>query len=452
MAGSVNVYFFEKQMQAYEYLSEKDTKINEVLYGGGARGGKSYLGCCWQLIRRMAFAGSVGFVGREELTKLKDTTLLTFFEATRNMGVRELFKFNNQTLTATFANGSIIFFRELKFIPSDPEFDRLGSYGITDLFIDEAQQVNAKAISVLKGRFSVLRGVNPDGSEWYTIPKSLYTCNPKRNWIYSEFVAPSGNGTLRKDRKFIKSLPIDNPYVDKAYIDNLLKADKITVQRLYYGNFEYDDDPAALCDQDAVMDMFHNEHVARGNNRISADLAMKGRDRFVAGKWQGLVVTIMIDKEYSSGLEIEKALKNMMIKEKVPRSRTVVDSDGMGAYLESYLTGIKEFHGGAKASDDEYFNLKSECGFKLAEVINKRLIRIICSNEQRDRIIEEVGVLKRYDIDNDTSRKRIIPKEEMKQLLQRSPDYLDMLIMGMFFEINRGLITNIKTYREDERE
>jgi hypothetical protein len=433
--SDIDIRLFDKQTEAFEYLHDAGNGINEVLYGGGARGGKSYLGCLWQITRRISLPGSAGFVAREELTRLKDTTLITFFEALKNTGVSALFGFNAQTLTATCANGSMIFFRELKYIPSDPEFDRLGSYGITDLFIDEAQQVSAKAISVLKGRFSVLYGKCTDGTDWHTIPKALYTCNPKRNWIYEDFVLPAKNGTLRSDRRFIKSLPADNPYTPEEYLENLLKADKVTVQRLYYGNFEYDDDPSALCDYDAILDMFHNGHVQPGNKGISADLAMKGRDRFVAGLWSGTVVDVRIDRPVSDGKDIENSLKSLMISGSVPRSRTVVDSDGLGQYLESYLNGIKEFHGGAKPFDGEYYNLKSECGFKLAEVINKREIRVVCTEAQREAIIRELGVLKQHAIDNDTGKKRIIPKEEMKQLLGHSPDYLDMLIMGMFLQI-----------------
>jgi hypothetical protein len=434
--NNLDIHLFAKQIEAYEHLHDASNNINEVLYGGGARGGKSYLGCLWQITRRIALPGSVGFIAREELTRLKDTTLVTFFEALKNMQITPLFHFNAQTLTAACANGSMLFFRELKHNPSDPEFDRLGSYAITDLFIDEAQQVSAKAISVLKGRFSLLYGKNADGSTWHTVPKALYTCNPKRNWIYEDFVLPAKNGTLRSDRRFVKSLPADNPHTPKEYIENLLKADKITVQRLYYGNFEYDDDPAVLCDYDAILDIFHNEHLQPGGNKsISADLAMKGRDRFIAGLWNGRAVDIRIDKTLSDGKDIENSLKNLMIKESVPRSRTVVDSDGMGQYLESYLNGIKEFHGGAKPFNSEYYNLKSECGFKLAEIINKREIRLICTDAQKEAIIKELGVLKQHGIDNDTGKKRIIPKEEMKQLLGHSPDYLDMLIMGMYHEI-----------------
>ena len=115
---------------------------------------------------------------------------------------------------------------------------------------------------------------------------------------------------------------------------------------------------------------------------------------------------------------------------------TIADSDGLGAYLESYINGIKEFHGGATAIDkDLYANLKSECAYKLSEKVNNRELKIICSKEQEEIIKEELMVLKADNLISDTQKKRIISKELMKQILGHSPDYLDMLIMGMYFEV-----------------
>lgn len=432
--AAVDVRVFSKQAQALEFLSANNTEITEVLYGGGARGGKTFLGCLWQVIRRIQMPGSVGLVCREESTKLKDTTIVTFFEVLSLLRLTTAIEYNATRLVATFSNGSVIYFRDLKYMPKDPEYDRLGSMGITDLFVDEAQQISEKAISVLKGRFSVLNGKNADGTTWHTIPKALYTCNPKRNWIYNDFVKPAKLGTLLPHRKFIKSLPIDNPHVDQAYIDNLLRADKITVQRLYFGNFEYDDDPSALCDYDAINDLFTNDFIkAEGGRSCSADIAGKGHDRFVATSWIGNVCRIAIDKEYSPGKEVETDLKELMIKDSIPRSLTIVDADGIGSFLESYLEGIKEFHGGGKPLDPRYENLRSECYFKLADLINRRKIKIVCTQEQRERIMDELGVLKQADIDNDTRRKRVIPKETMKLILGHSPDYMDALMMAMYF-------------------
>lgn len=425
---------FPKQFQAWEYLSEENTEVNEVLYGGGARGGKSAFGCIWQILRRVKFPGSVGLVCREKLVNLKDTTIVTMFEMLEMMHLTSAVKYNAVDKVMTFTNGSKILFRELQYYPKDPEFDRLGSLAITDLFIDECQQVCEKAISVLKGRFSLLKGKDKNGNPWKTIPKALYTCNPKRNWIYTDFVKPYKNGTLPSHRKFIKALPVDNPYVDQAYIDNLLKADKVTVQRLYFGNFEYDDDPATLCDFDAINDLFTNDYVPQsGAVYCSADIATKGHDRFVATYWRGNHCTIVIDKDYSPGKVVETDLKNLMIEKKIPRSLVVVDADGVGSYLESYLEGIKEFHGGGRPLDSRYENLRSECYFKLSEMINNRKIKIKCTPEQRDRIMDELGAIKQKDIDNDTRKKAVIAKETMKVILGRSPDYADALMMAMFF-------------------
>ena len=83
----------------------------------------------------------------------------------------------------------------------------------------------------------------------------------------------------------------------------------------------------------------------------------------------------------------------------------------------------------------EFANLKVECAYKLAEKINNREIKIICTDEQKVKIIEELAILKADSVDKDESKKRIIKKEIMKELLGRSPDYLDMLLMGMYFEV-----------------
>ena len=141
-----------------------------------------------------------------------------------------------------------------------------------------------------------------------------------------------------------------------------------------------------------------------------------------------------------------------MIKEKIPRSLTIVDADGVGSFLESYLNGIKEFHGGSHPLDRErYTNLRAECYFKLAELINARKIRIICTAEQRERIQDELGALKQADIDNDTAKKGIIKKEVMKAILGHSPDYMDALMMSMFFRRSKpttGAKVKVKVRKE----
>lgn len=409
-------------------------KVNELLYGGAAGGAKSWTGATWLTFMAECYAGTRWFVGRDSLTDLRNSTLITFLKVFKAYGVEGV-QYKEKDHYLLFSNGSRIDFLDMAFYPKDKLYERFGSLEYTGGWIEEAGEVNFGAFDVLKSRIG--RHMN----DLYGIRPVLFiTCNPKKNWLYYEFFTPWKLKKLDTKRKFIQAFVQDNPANESSYIEQLRSiSDKVKRERLLLGNWDYEDDPAILCEFDAIVDMFTNDHVKPGDRRISTDLAMKGRDRFVVGFWNGMICTVEIDKELSNGKEIETDLKKLMIQRAVPHSKTVTDSDGLGAYLESYLTGIKEFHGGGQAIDKkEFANLKSECAYKLAEKVNKREIKIICTEEQKQMIIEEMGVLKSKDVDADESRKRIIKKEDMKEILRRSPDYLDMLIMGMYFEIMKS--------------
>jgi hypothetical protein len=81
-----------------------------------------------------------------------------------------------------------------------------------------------------------------------------------------------------------------------------------------------------------------------------------------------------------------------------------------------------------------YANLKSQCGWKLAELINEHKMRVSAEGH-RDTIIEEISAtLKEKDADKETPL-RLIPKEEVREVLGRSPDIGDTLLMRAWFEI-----------------
>lgn len=425
---------FEKQRIALRYL--RDNKTNEVLYGGGARGGKSYLGCGWVIMECLQKPGSAWLIAREELTKLRDTTLITFFKAVKDLDIKQRIGFNAQSLIVTFNNGSIIFFREIKYIPSDPEFDRLGSYDLTGCFLDECQQIHEKAISVLRGRFSVLSG---DG--WKTIPKSLYTCNPSKNWIYSSFIRPSREGNLSDDKVFIKSLATDNPFVSEDYINNLKKSDKVTVKRLLEGDFDYDDDPATLIEYEKILDCFTNNFdTLRGEKYITADIARLGSDKVVIGLWDGSRVKIeSFGKERLN--TTGKIIEDLRIKHGIPKSHVLCDEDGVGGGIidfmnyKGFVNNSSPLVNTVTLQPENFSNLKSQCYFKLAERINRGGLFISTSDIKiKADIIQELEQVKQFNMDKD-GKKQILPKDKVKEAIGRSPDYADMLMMREWFDL-----------------
>jgi hypothetical protein len=424
-----------KQRKAYNYLRDNVHKF--LLYGGAGGGGKSWLGCEWLMICCKSLPRTRWFIGRNNLKDCRESVLVTWHKVAKHHSFSE---FRSGTDGIKFANGSEVVFLDLTFYPKkDPMYERLGSKEFTGGWIEEAGEVNLKAFDVLKSRIG--RHLN---DAYGIIPKMLITCNPKKNWLYTEFYKPWRRNELHAPYCFVDALATDNPFLPAEYIQTLREiSDKTTRERLLHGNWEYDDDPSALCDFDAIADVFTNTAKPSSKKGISADLVMQGRDRFIAGYWEGYKVQIKIDKEKATGRSIELDLRQLMSGNGVGRSQTVADSDGLGAYLESYLNGIKTFHGGSRAiNSNMYASLKDECAYKLAEVINNRELQVVCTKEQEQRLLEELPMLICANMDDDKARKRIIPKDVMKEKLQRSPDYLDMLIMGMYLflvQANKGI-------------
>ena len=420
-----------KQEETLKLLRSKG-EIDEVVFGGGAGGGKTWLACVWLTFDCLAYEGLRSFIGRESLKRLRSTTFLTFKKVCATYGIEESdWNYNAQLDYITFNSGSRIDFLELRYLPRDPLFERYGSEEFTHGFIEEGGEIHFDAFDTLKSRVG-----RQNNKENGIKKRILVSCNPKKNWLYKYFYKPWREGVLKTTRAFIQSLVTDNIHIDEDYIDGLKNLNNNSKkERLLYGNWEYDDDPSQLCEYDAICDLFTNEHIKGGTRYISADLAMKGRDKFIGGYWDGLICHVSLDISSCTAKEIELKLKELKTSCKVGNSNIIADSDGLGAYLESYIRNIREFHGGGRAKNHrKYGNKKDECGFKLAELINNRMIKIVCSPKQEEAIKEELSIcLKEDNIDGE--KRKLIKKDKQKELLGRSPDYLDMLLMRMFYEI-----------------
>jgi hypothetical protein len=396
-------------------------------------------------------------VAREELTKLRDTTLLTYHKVANALGAKGEYTFNATSLTASFHNGSVVFFREIKWVPSDPEFDRLGSYDLTGAFIDEAQQIHPKAISVLRGRFSLLTGeLGDDGQPlWRTVPKMLFTCNPSKNWIYTDFYKPNVEGRLEPHKAFVVSLATDNPFVSEDYLTNLRRSDAVTVARLLDGNFEYDDDPTVLVSYDAISQLLLNDQVAAGRNCLTVDVARFGSDTTIMYRWQGFrVVGRTVLKNYAVP-EVAAEVKRHQREHRILPSHTVIDDDGVGGGVVDLIPGCVPFvansvpladpaaakvrnpkTGKLEPPKENYDNLKSQCAFRMAGRMVRGEVFVYpeAVGVDWDRIAEELAQWKRLKPDSD-GKLRLVPKVTMKAALGRSPDDGDNFIMREMLEL-----------------
>jgi hypothetical protein len=231
----MDINLSDKQWLAWTLLEDKTT--NEILYGGGAGGGKSYLGCIWHIYRRTKYAGSRGLIGRAKIAILEQSTLVTLFKVATMMGYKQgvHYTYNSQKHTINWANGSQTVLKDLFLYPSDPDFASLGSTEYTDAFIDEATEITLKAFEIVSTR------IRWNLDEYGLVPKLLCTGNPSEGFIKERFIEKDGAMVmLEPHQKFVQSLVTENPdeQFKTLYIQQLERlTSDYDKQRLLYGDW-----------------------------------------------------------------------------------------------------------------------------------------------------------------------------------------------------------------------
>ena len=117
MALNIDTKFTHTQEKAIEYLFDK--KTTEVLFGGAAGGGKSWVGCSWLILMCLKYPKTRYLMGRSKLDSLKKTTLNTFFDVCKQFELQANidYTFNGSSNIVTFSNGSEIILKDLFLYP-----------------------------------------------------------------------------------------------------------------------------------------------------------------------------------------------------------------------------------------------------------------------------------------------------------------------------------------------
>lgn len=203
-------------------------------------------------------------------------------------------------------------------------------------------------------------------------------------------------------------------------------------KQLYLAEEQESDDQ--LCTYDSINAMWTNSFVPEGEGYITADIALHGSDKFVIIVWSGFRVINYTEIEKCDAKEVEGILRQKALQFKIKQSNIVYDADGLGSFLRGYLKDAKPFNNGAKPIKGlNYKNLKSECGYELAKLVNEGGVYFDCEMVKED-IIKEFECLQSYGLDSD-GKIQLLPKAKIKELIGHSPDRLDAFMMRMYFEL-----------------
>ncbi len=437
-----------KQEEALSILTDIETR--EFLYGGAAGGSKSWTGAVWLLFMCLIYPESKWFIGREELKRIRSSTLITFQKVCKAYSIpASEWKYNGQDNFIQFKNGSRIDMLDLQNKPSDPLYERFGSLEYTGGWIEEGGEINFGAFDVLNTRIG--RHLN---KEFGLPPKMFVTCNPKKNWMYSHFYKPFKEGILKPIQKFLQAFVQENPFIDPLYIEQLQNTkDKAKKERLLKGNWDYDDNPYKLCIYDKILDLWRNDHLTFERKKyITADVARFGSDKAVIGVWEDWNLIEVQEFEISKTTEIQACIKALQQKHSIPKDQCIADADGVGGGVVDNLDIIGFNNNGRSYDEDlgdkkdtpKYKNVQTQLLVYLAEKIinkNKMYISAELSEAQKEAIKEELDTIEQnpdYDVITLTN------KAEIKDNLGRSPDYRDMILMRGHFDFNQPIRNNLQ--------
>lgn len=436
-----DTYWNDKQKYALSILLDNSNWITDIWYGWWAWWAKSYTWVAWQWMIRNKYPWTRGFFWRKELKRLKQTTLATYFKFCDDYNIPESQRwvYNAQNSEINFANWSQILLLDLSYLPSDPLYTRFWSLELTDWFADEIAEIDSQCLMILKTR--IWRQKN---EEYWLLPKFLWTFNPDKWHVYRDYYKAYKEWTLPNYRVFIPALATDNKKLPKVYIEQLMKADEVTQQRLLYWNFDYDDTPWRLFDYNSILNMWDNIAI-NWEKYISCDVARKGKDQSVIWKWNWLELYEVKKEALSNLKDLSDTIKLECQKDSIKLMNVIVDENWVGWWVIDNLRCQWFINNASPLQSPKvnlsnvrnYENLKTQCYFKLADYVNTGKIKISVNDEEfKEKLTEELDIIVEIWLDSDWKIK-IIKKEDIIQKLWRSPDYADMLMMRMFYELHK---------------
>lgn len=440
-----------KQVEAFELWIDDITE--QILYGGSKGGGKSYLGVSLIFGDALLYPGTHYFIARKELNDLRKFTIPTIHEVFQKLelDIEKYAKFNGQDNYYTLHNGSKVFLIACKEEPSDPLFERFGSMQMTRGMIEEGGEVPEAAKANLW--LSIGRWKN----DVYKLKKKLIiTANPKKGWMKDQFVSPYFENKLDKKKAFIQAFASDNKHLPEGYEETLSEIeDEVARQRLYEGNWDYDDSEDSLITYDSLSDAFSNTIVSDGNKYLIVDVARKGKDSTTYTFWEGLEMYRVEERTKKITTETARQVKDFAAEERIPYSHIMIDEDGIGGGVVDQVFGVKGFVANStplptasvirtrksKVSNPLipktiYANLKAQCGWKAAELINEHNIAFNVPDYREELSAQLSALLREKDPDSE-GRKQLRPKSEIKRELKKSPDLGDTVIYRAYFELEK---------------
>lgn len=254
----------------------------------------------------------------------------------------------------------------------------------------------------------------------------------------------------------------DNPHIEPVEIEKARRdLDATTYRQEILA--EYVENEGALFRYTSLLDMFSNSISKNGQKYLTVDIADDGSDKTIFTFWDALEAYRFDEYDHYQTDNIINQIRESAAVEKVPYSHIAVDAIGVGAGVASSpllagIVGYKSSYAALRVERSivslpnvhylahaplvtEYKNLRSQCIFMLASLVNNHTIAVKTGDARiKSYLIDELSNYQ--DASKGDGKLMATMKEDLKVMLGRSPDLSDTLIMRMYFVLKEKLLPN----------
>jgi hypothetical protein len=418
-------------LDALERLRSEGHPVPKVLYGGARGGGKSYLGCRYAVELAEKHPGIRGYLCRAEAATFKRTTLVTLLDNVGLLG-RRGWSIHTSDQYLMHDNGSRLDFGGLA---GNEDRDKLKSMELTFGFVDEASDVDPISARTLEA--SCRR--QPVFADLSFV---LYTSNPEPCWLQADFIDLPTPG-----RAYVPALPADNPYLDPHYVEHLQETYAgmpELIEAYLHGSW------GAIGSLDTVFPpallamACRSEGEETAERQWGVDVARFGDDHTVVWERVGTTRARMLAcwAKQDTRTTSDKIALLYGAAERKPRT-IAVDDIGVGGGVTDNLRaaglparGVNV--GEAAKASGKFTNKRAELAWHLRTVLE-------AGGALPDDVSlrTELAAIKWFVRGGKIT---VIPKDEIKRSLGRSPDLADALILA-YAPVQRGWTFNeIRAY------
>lgn len=408
-------------------------EFNYLLYGGGIRGGKSYVVFLVVCLLAKVYPGSRWAIVRKDLPTIRRNVIPKFEEIRPTNFVNEL---NQSKWSYSCANGSEILLFPENFT-QDKELNRWKGLEVNGFAPDEMNELNqATFLKMIEraGSWIARGGKQPN-------PLILGTCNPANGWVKTMFYDKHQNRSLSAPYYYQPATIFDNPHIPESYLKNLQQlkeANPSHFERFVLGRWDVADEPDQLIQYEWIKNALESVEEIDGPQSLGVDVARFGDDKTAIAHTKG---NTLIGIDTFEGLSTERVAAHVRAKMqnyRINADNIGIDTVGVGGGVYDNLKAsgfnILSIESGSKAVNDLYSeykfrNLRSQMWFNLREMLRKGEI----SFRELPTGLQEDLISVKYKISADKLIE-VESKDSIKKRLGRSTDYGDAVVYAFFIE------------------